>query len=110
VGAVSKTAEWVYTNIATVRPFLGENGMTGEIDYGAAYQIACTWTAESKQTTGNGGEEFVSTYTIYTQDARPRYLDRIFIDDAGAVEQTILSRTSFDMSFFSETNDFKLVT
>lgn len=107
---MSKTAEWVYTNIATVRPFLGENGMTGEIDYGAAYQIACTWTAESKQTTGNGGEEFVSTYTIYTQDARPRYLDRILIDDPIAVEQTILSHTSFDMSFFSESNDYKLVT
>jgi hypothetical protein len=110
VVAVSKTANWVYTNTATVRPWIGENGVTGEIDYGPDYEIACTWTAEAKLTTANNGEEFMSTNVIYTEDGRPRCQDKILINDPVAGWQEIRALTSWDMSFFGESNDYKLVT
>lgn len=112
---MSSLARWTYTNTATVKPFLGEDGENGGITYGTEYTIACTWTAEAKQYREAGapagrGIEFVSTYVIYTEDARPKYLDQILINEPGAPWQQIRARTAWDLSFFNDTTDFKLVT
>ena len=107
---MSALARWTYTNTATVKPFLGEDGENGGITYGPEYVIACTWTAEAKQARDQRGFEFVSTYVIFTEDARPQYLDEILINEPGAPWQQIRARTSWDMSPFNDTPDYKLVT
>ncbi len=106
---MSNTANWSYTNTATVRPFESINLQTGETVYGEEYEIACTWTAESQQERDNDGAEFVGRFTIYTEDDRPKYLDLIRL--SGSDEwQEIRSKTYWDMSFFGEAPDYRLVT
>lgn len=112
---MSATANWSYTNIATVRPFVSIDMMTGETVYGAEFDIACTWTAESKMERESGGQsgargaEFLSQHIIFTEDKRPKYLDQISFDGSNGWEE-IRSVTNWDMSFFGEEPDFKLVT
>lgn len=106
---MSNTANWSYTNTAQVRPFEGIDLMTGVTTYGDEYEIACTWTAEGNQERSNDGAEFVSRFTIYTEDSRPKYLDMIQL--AGDDEwQEIRAHTWWDMSFFGELPDYRLVT
>lgn len=107
---MSAISRWSYTNTATVRPFIEEDGENGGKLYGPEYQIACTWTAEANQVRDQRGFEFVSTYTIYTEDARPGYLDEILINSPGTPWQEIRARTEYDMSMFNDTPDYKLVT
>lgn len=107
---MSLISRWSYTNTATVKPFVSEDGENGGITYGTPYEIACTWTAEAKQARDDRGFEFVSAYVIYTEDARPQYRDSILINDPGAPWQEIRARTSWDMSPFNDTPDYKLVT
>lgn len=106
---MSKTSEWVYTNTATIKPFISLDQWDGEAVYGEEYEIACTWTAKSEQMRDDKGQEFVSKNEIFTEDNRPKYLDMIMLngDDKW---QEIRAVTGFDMSFFSETPDYKLVT
>jgi len=105
---VSSTANWSYTNTATVKPFLGMSEWGGT-SYGPEYTIACTWTAVSQQQRDDNGAEFVSRFEIFTEDARPKMLDMIQLE-GDAEWQEIRSRTWWDMSFFGETPDYKLVT
>ncbi len=53
---MSTTANWSYTNTATVRPFLHFDLSTQEAVYGPEYEIACTWTAKSEQMREEGGQ------------------------------------------------------
>ena len=107
---MSSIARWTYTNIAKVKPFNGVD-MWGNESYGTEYQIACTWTAvegQERRTDANG-MEYVVKQEIFTEDARPQFMDKIKI--AGEDEfDTIRSRTNWDMSPFADTPDFKLVT
>lgn len=106
---MSNTANWSYTNSATVKPFLSLDMMTGVKVYGEPYEIACTWVAKSAQTRDNDGQEFVSRFEVYTEDDRPQYLDLILLsgDDEW---QEVRARTHWDMSFFGEKPDYLLVT
>ena len=106
---LSKTANWSYTNTATVRPFISVDLMTQEAVYGEAYEIACTWTAKSEQARSSDGAEFVSKHHIYTEDKRPKYLDLIQLNGSTEWEE-IRSVTGWDMSPFGEEPDFLLVT
>lgn len=106
---MSETARWVYTNKAQVRPFLGIDMRTGARQYGAAYEIACTWTAESEQQRADDGAEFVSRRTIFTEDPRPKFLDLVLVE-GGSEWEEVRSKTDWDMSFFGENPDYKLVT
>lgn len=106
---MSTTANWSYTNVATVRPFVSIDLMTQETTYGDEYEIACTWEAKSEQNRSNDGAEFVSRHMIYTEDKRPKYLDLIQFDGSNGWEE-IRSVTNWDMSFFLEEPDFLLVT
>lgn len=112
---MSATANWSYTNVAIVRPFVSIDLMTQATIYDDEYEIACTWAAGGEQVRDAGGQggaqgaEFVSRHTIYTEDARPKYLDMISFDGSDGWEE-IRSVTNWDMSFFGEAPDFKLVT
>jgi len=106
---VSNTASWSYTNTATVKPFVSIDLMSGVTVYGAEFQIACTWTAESTQHRDSNGAEFVSRHVVFTEDARPKHLDLISFDGSNGWQE-IRSVTNWDMSPFGETPDFKLVT
>lgn len=105
---MSTTANWSYTNIATVRPRLGESEWGG-VEYGPEYEIACTWSAESSQERDANGAEFISRRKIYTEDPRPRFLDLIRLNGSDDWDE-IRSVTAWDMSFFDEEPDFLLVT
>lgn len=112
---LSQTANWSYTNIATVRPFLSIDLMNQKAIYGEEYQIECTWAAKHEQVRDMGGQggsqgaEFVSRHMIYTEDKRPKFLDLIQFDGSDGWEE-IRSVTNWDMSFFGEEPDFLLVT
>lgn len=105
---MSKISRWSLKNTAKVKPFLSRDEW-GAATYGTEYEIACTWIAESTQARDNTGAEFVGKHTIYTEDARPKYLDMIQLAGAGEWEE-IRSKTSYDMAMFNDTMDFKLVT
>lgn len=107
---MSSIARWSYTQTAIVKPFITKNGMTGQTQYGEPYEIACTWIADGKQYKDSQGKEFVSNYTIFTEDGRPRINDQVLINSVGAPWQQILQRLEWDTSFFDDTPDYKLVT
>lgn len=111
---MSNTANWTYTNVAQVRPVIGRSEYGGKT-YGPVYTIACTWTADNSMQRGMGGQggaqgsEFIGRHTIYTEDARPQYGDELMFEGSNGWEE-IRARTNWDMSFFGETPDYKLVT
>ena len=111
---MSSIARWTYTNTATVKPFNGMD-MWGNESYGTEYEIACTWTAVDSDErmmggqSGAGGSELILKHEVYTEDARPKYMDMILLNGATEWEK-IRERTGWDMSPFADTPDFKLVT
>lgn len=112
---MSSIANWSYTYPATVTPFLGENGVSGEIEYGPSFEIMCNVVAMEKQVLSAGGLgganglETVGTHEIYTEDGRPKKGDMIeFVGSMG--KQKILDRTFWEMTAFDDIPDYKLVT
>lgn len=111
---MSKTANWSYTNIAEVRAVIGRD-QWGAQQYGPVYEIACTWAAEGKQErdrggmSGSQGTEFIGNMTFWTEDPRPKYGDQIRQKGAELWEP-IRARMDWDMSFFGEIPDYRLVT
>jgi hypothetical protein len=106
---MSNTANWSYTNTAIVRPLVSFDQWTQQSIYGDEYEIACTWEAKSEQMRDSNGAEFVTKNIIYTEDARPRHLDLIKLNGKDNFEE-IRTVNEFDMSFFGETPDYKVVT
>lgn len=106
---MSATSAWSYTNTATIKPFESIDSWTQETVYGDEYIIDCTWEAEANQERDNDGAEFTSRHIIYTEDDRPKRLDMIQLDGHDDWEE-IRSVTQWDMSFFDETPDYKVVT
>lgn len=107
---MSSIARWSYKATATVLPFISKNGQTNQNVYGAPYTILCNYTAKSEQRRDDKGQEFISQHLIYTEDDRPKYLDKITLDYTGATPQEIRSRTVWDMAMFGDIPDFLLVT
>jgi len=110
---MSATANWSYTNTARIRPFISQDGMTGEIVYGDEYAIACTWAAESKvfrNPASKDGEEYVSSYITWSEDPRPKRGDLILLDSPVVDWQEILDHMEWDMSPFGETPDYRTIT
>lgn len=112
---MSVTANWSYTNEAQVKPFIRMDTWTGVIEYGEPYVIKCTWEISAEQFRDNNGAEFVSRHKIYTEDLRPKKLDQIRLKASTDSEdwtewEEIRDRTEWDMSFFGEVPDVRLVT
>jgi hypothetical protein len=107
---MSATANWSYTETATVKPFAGRDQWTGASTYGTEYTIACTFTADIAQfRSGADSAEFVAQHTIFTEDARPQKLDMIQFDGSNGWEE-IREIVKWDMSFFDEFPDYKILT
>lgn len=112
---MSETANWSYTNVAQVKPYTGMDDWGGGATYGPEYEIACTWSIEAQQFRDSNGAEFVSRNIVYTEDLRPKRLDMIRLRSSTDPEQwgpweEIRDRTEWDMSFFGEVPDVRLVT
>lgn len=108
---MSATAAWSYTNTATVRPFEGEDGMSGQVRWGPEYKIRCTWTAEAKTFKDRAGNEYVSNYIIWSEDPRPKHRDLVLLNSPVANEwQEIRDHVEWDMSPFGETPDYRTTT
>lgn len=107
---MSSIARWSYKAQATVTPFLSKNGQTNQNVYGTPFTILCNYTAAAEQRRDEKGQEFVSRYLIYTEDERPKYLDKITLDNPDALPQEIRSRTIWDMALFGDIPDYLLVT
>lgn len=112
---MSNTANWSYTNVAQVSPYMGRDAWSGAPTYGDAFEIACTWEISAQQFRDSNGAEFVSRNIIYTEDLRPKKLDRIRLRSSVDPEswgewEEIRDRTEWDMSFFGEAPDARLIT
>lgn len=115
---MSTTANWSYTNTATVFPLVTEaNGRIGSIQptYGTPYQVACTWAGGgekgSAKMTGNNGDEFVPAIRFWHEDKRPKCGDLIargIVTDKRTASM-IKSHVEYDMSFFGEAADYMSV-
>lgn len=112
---MSATSSWSYTNTATVKPFQKQSEWGG-VTYGPEYTIACTWTANEDQQQSLGGQsgamgdERVAKHKIYTEDARPKMLDQIMLNNGLSEWEEIRAVTSYDMSFFGEEPDYLIET
>lgn len=111
---MSTTANWSYTNTATVFPLTAEaDGRIGSTQptYGAPYQIACTWAGGGEKMTGDNGQEFIPAIRYWHEDARPKYGDLIargVVSDSRLAAE-IKSHIQYDMSFFGEAFDYMSV-
>lgn len=113
---MSTTANWSYTNVATVWPLLastgdGWDGPAGS--YGAPYQVACTWVGGGEKMTNNDGEEFAPSFRFWHEDKRVKYGDWIargVQTDRIASGEQVKQHVEYDMSFFGEEPDFMSVT
>ena len=112
---MSSIARWSYTYKATVAPFVGLDGVTGQTLYGTPYEIMCNVAAVTVEERAIGGMssangmENNAQHVIYTEDGRPQKGDMIqFVESDGW--QEILSRTFWDMAAFGDVPDYKLVT
>lgn len=103
---MSSLARWTYTNTAKVRPVLTRDKYGGKT-YGEEYEIACTWSIESKLAVSAAGVEFTTMAAVFTEDSRPKYQDEIFLNGRWV---EIKNRLEWDMSPFGDTPDFKLLT
>ena len=119
---MSTTANWSYTNIATVWPHTtsaetggGWGGGTSD-EYGAPYQIACTWVGGGdvavKTATNHNGIEFAPKMTYFHEDKRVKFGDLIArgVTTDRTESDPIQAHDEFDMSFFGEEPDFRSVT
>lgn len=107
---MSNTANWSYTNTAKIRPLLGVDKW-GAKTYGPEYDIACTWEAVTDQERQGGanGMELLARYTVYTEVATVKPLDMILLN--GQTEwQEVRDVLEWDMSFFGETPDYRIMT
>ncbi|MNJ41697.1 hypothetical protein D3C77_366290 [compost metagenome] len=88
----------------------------GGATYGTPYTILCGWAAKNQQARDNDGAEFTSASTIWTEDDRPQYLDRIAFGDTtaqtwdAAASEEIRSRTFWEMAAFNDVPDYMLLT
>ncbi|HEM8137419.1 hypothetical protein AB6H27_13970 [Providencia huaxiensis] len=122
---MSKTAEWVYTNVATVYPVTRGGGRFGdEITYGTPYLIDCTFRGSNEVAKDDFGTEFV-TKDLYNTEMKhkgqpvrhPVRGDYIAQEDTTAILDPRLANASQivvvskdDMSFFGEEYDYVIRT
>ncbi len=115
---MSTTANWSYTNVATVWPHTssadtgsGWGDPAGE-EYGDPYAIQCTWVGGGETATNNKGEEFAPKMTYFHEDKRVKFGDLIArgVTTDRSESDPIQAHDGYDMSFFGEEPDFKSVT
>lgn len=108
VPGVSSIAAWSYRAIATVRPYLGEDTEEGGIVYGEPYEIACSWEAGGNERQDANGDEFVSTYELWTGDARPKHNDRVTVAGTLIADLPVRQVQGFGMEMFNDVPDYRI--
>lgn len=107
---MSSIARWSYKYSATVKPFVSYDQRTGESTYGTEFDILCGVVGASDQDRVSvEGQELLAKHVIYTEDARPKYLDQIKFDGSDGWEE-IRHKTFWEMAAFNDTPDYKLTT
>lgn len=115
---MSTTANWSYTNVATVWPHLdtvdegsGWGDPVGE-EYGEPYAIQCTWVGGGDATINSKGVEFVPKMTYFHEDKRVKFGDLIArgVTTDRTESDPIQAHDEFDMSPFGEEPDYRSVT
>ena len=113
---MSTTANWSYTNTATVWPLVAEadGWVSDEPTYGTPYQIACTWVGGGEKMTASSTDaaEFTPLYRFYHEDVRVKFGDWIArgTETDRLAGDLIKAHIEYDMSPFGEDADFMSVT
>lgn len=115
---MSVTANWSYTNVATLWANLGRDPETREPLWGEPYTIACTFATMGDTQTDDNGQEFVPQDTVWHEDqVEIKAGDRVVIgesvDDHASPPnraKSIRKVGGWDMSFFGEEPDFVFYT
>ena len=110
---MSQTANWSYTNVATVWPLLTELvddgwGPSIQPTYGEPYEIMCTWEGGGDLVQGNDGQAFAPAMQFYHEDSRVKFGDLICkgVETDQLNADQIRAHKEYDMSFFGELRDF----
>lgn len=120
---MSATANWSYTNVATVYPRTYDDLKTIWVT-GTPYLIDCTWSAKNEVAVDGTGKEFTTNLIFFTElkrngvDAampqRDWYIARgdttAQADPLKAVANVIKATSEWDMSPFGEDPDYKIMT
>lgn len=107
---MSSIARWSYKYPATVKPFSAYDQRSGATTYGAEFDILCGVVGATDQDRVSvGGQEMLAKHVIYTEDARPKYLDLIKFDGSDGWEE-IRHKTFWEMAAFNDVPDYKLMT
>jgi len=120
---VSATANWSYTNVATVYPRVYDD-WNNTWTNGTPYLIDCTWTANNEVAVDGSGKEFTTNLIFFTElkrngvtatmPQRDWYIARgdttSQADPLKAGADVIKAVTEWDMSFFEEEPDYKILT
>ncbi|EMH4146643.1 hypothetical protein RGN32_000064 [Providencia stuartii] len=122
---MSATANWSYTNIATIYPVIRGGGEWGdEITYGTPYLIDCTWQSSNEVVKDDMGKEFVTNNVFFTELKRngvdvQRPERGFYIAKGDTTSQSdprvagadiIITVKEDDMSFFGEEPDYEIRT
>lgn len=120
---MSETANWSYTNVATIYPRVHDDWnsiwTTGE-----PYLIDCTWTANNEVAVDDNGKEFTTNLNFFTEmkrkgvnvtmPQRDWFIARgdttSLADPLKAGANVIRAVTDWDMSPFGEEPDYKILT
>lgn len=113
---MSSAANWSYTAVATLWPWLGRDDWSNVETFGPPEQFACDYSAEAKRVTDSKGVEFVTRQIIYTERADIKQGDRVLIGvsvapepiAAGALEVRAITRDAD--TFERKADDFVVMT
>lgn len=107
---MSTAGAWSYTDLITIKPFEDQDGW-GKTTYGEPFVILGSIQGENELYKTATGEEFVSRFVFWTEDARVKPLDmvscRLF---EGEQEVKVVAPYSAKMFGKSQRDDYKLVT
>lgn len=110
---MSDTANWSYTNEATVWPVIEQTGngwddIDNSQEYGPPFKIKCTFASGNKQLTDKYALEQVPDLIVWHEDDRVKYGDRIAVGAGATFENSLVITNNkfYDMSFFGETMDY----
>ena len=120
---MSATANWSYTNVATVYPRVYDD-WNNTWTNGTPYLIDCTWTANNEVAVDGSGKEFTTNLIFFTElkrngvtatmPQRDWYIARgdttALSDPLKAGANVIKAVTDWAMSFFGEEPDYKILT
>lgn len=112
---MSATANWSYTNTATILPRNEQQSSDGwgapAGGYGEPYQIACTWVGGGDLMRASDGVEFTPSVRFYHEDKRVKDGDLIAKGVTDDIEKfsEIRAHIEYDMSPFGEEPDFMSV-